>query len=499
MSKLARVRLVYLLWLCAAVSPFQNINAQDKGHSRPNILFILTDDQGWTSLSSYGNRLVATEHLDRLASEGVRFTNAYVMPQCTPTRAALLTGMHTARNGMWHVIAWYGSPWARVAEPPFVEQLPPQQCRLTHSLRAAGYKTGMAGKWHLTNSDYGHYANLTETGAEVFGFDFVAPPGPGSQNEGDKWVDHLTDAACRFMEQHRDHPWFFYLAHHTLHGTVSAPQNLIQKYEQMGAPRVGLNNATYLAAIEHLDSSIGRLMQKLDDLGLSENTLVVFLSDNGGLDTSYAVPDTPLGLSGQSALRVRLQEFPNDPLRDGKGSPYEGGIRVPCIVRWPERIPNGRIEDTPIHVVDWYPTLLEAAGTPSIDLQDGVSLVSLLCKQIPLERTLYWYMPLYDLRWAATPVAVVRKGPWKLIYYFGDWFDRNQVYHAGSHVELFNLETDISEQIECSTEHPELVQTLQQDLVRWIKSTGAVVPDANPHFDAERQLLETKQKQAWNP
>lgn len=154
--------------------------------ARPNILFILTDDQGWPTLSSYGNKLVATPHIDSLARDGVRFTDAYVMPQCTPTRAALLSGQHTARNGMWHVIPWYASPWAPISEPTYREQFPRDGFNLAKGLRAAGYTTGMAGKWHLTSGADGDYAALNPAAGAVYGFDFVAPRGPGTQNEGDK-------------------------------------------------------------------------------------------------------------------------------------------------------------------------------------------------------------------------------------------------------------------------------------------------------------------------
>ena len=190
---------------------------------------------------AYGGSLVDTKHLDHLAGEGIRFTDAYVMPQCTPTRAALLTGRHTARTGMWHVIPWYGTPYAPVAEPMFREQLDPAQCRLPHLLHDAGYTTGMAGKWHLTtNPRHGYYTHLRQAAAAEFGFDEVAPPGAGSQNEGDKWVNHLTDFAIEFIQNHNGKPWFFYLSHHTLHGRVSAPKDLIQEYRDSGAPEKGL-------------------------------------------------------------------------------------------------------------------------------------------------------------------------------------------------------------------------------------------------------------------
>ena len=387
---------------CSAVTFFGDRLCE--AGSAPNVLFILTDDQGWSSLSCYGSGHVPTPNLDRLAAQGIRFTDAYVMPQCTPTRAALLTGRHTAVNRMWHVIGWYGSPWAPVSEPLFQENLPPQECRLPHMLRDAGYTTGMGGKWHLTTNGDGHYTNLKPHAADKYGFDVVAPRGPGSQNEGDKWVNHLTDHAIDFIRGNRNRPWFYYLSHHTIHGVVTAPDDLIQKHLSAGAPAVGLQNATYLAALEHMDHSIGRLMTALDETGQRENTLVVFLSDNGGVDTSYQVPSEAAEFAAHPLrLRIRDQQFESAPLRAGKGSIYEGGIRVPCIVRWPAVIQSGRVDSTPVHVVDWLPTLVSAAGTSSDQSHDGIDLTGLMRGETVPQRSLYWYAPLYDLRWAFDP------------------------------------------------------------------------------------------------
>ncbi|MCR9200878.1 MAG: sulfatase [Planctomycetaceae bacterium] len=468
---------------------------------RPNILFILTDDQGWTTPSCYGNTLVRTPALDRIASEGMRFTDAYVTPQCTPTRASLLTGQHTARNGMWHVIGWYGTPWAPIREPAFRLQLLPQQCRLPHQLKQAGYATGMGGKWHLTNSEHGHYVYLKQKSACLFGFDEVAPAGPGSQNDGDKWVDHLTDCAIDFIERHQSEPWFYYLSHHTLHNRVTAPDALVRRYARQGAPETGLHNATYLAAIEHLDHSVGRLLEKLDELNLSRRTVVVFLSDNGGIDTSFNLPqwdDAPL--DGSHPLTTKERQFDNAPLREGKGSVYEGGIRVPCLVRWPGEVPAGVTSEVPIHVVDWLPTLLSIAGQPVPDreAEDGVDLTPVLRGGSIPPRALYWYMPLYDLRWKSTPAAVIREGDFKLIEYFGDWYDARHAYHLGQRTELYNLKQDLSEQHNLAQTKPEVARQLRKKLLDWIASVPAEIPTMNPHHDGRRSLLETKERPSWS-
>jgi arylsulfatase A len=486
-------------WPLAAVMMLGVGAAGAEAEGRPNILFVLTDDEGWPTLGCYGGTRVATPHLDQLAGEGVRFTDAYVMPQCSPTRAALLTGQHTARTGMWHVLPWYGAPWAPVREPAFAEQLPRNVFTFPKGLQAAGYKTGMAGKWHLNTNGDGNYVALKPEAARFYGFDFSAPPGPGSQNEGDKHVDYLTDQAIRFIRQHREERWFFYLAHHTVHGKVSAPAELVAKQLARGAPPAGLHNATYLAALEHLDNSIGRLMAALDELRLRERTLVIFLSDNGGVYQSYDILPFTQGPGTDTQLRIVAEEFSNAPLRAGKGSPYEGGLRVPCIVRWPGVTPPGTTTATPIHVVDWAKTILEAAraAAPAEQTLDGTSLVPLLRGEALAPRPLFWHLPLYDLRWGATPCAVIRDGDWKLIDYFGDSFDAGGTYRAGARTELFNLRADPGETSELSAKEPARARALRVKLRGWLRSVGAEIPAANPHYDRAQPLREVRIKPSF--
>jgi len=491
--------LVRVLHVVALAGAFALPSRAATSPARPNILFVLTDDQGWTTLGSYGNKFVPTPHLDRLAAEGVRFTDAYVMPQCTPTRAAFLTGQHTARTRLWHVLPWYGTPWAPVREPAFAEQLPRDTFTFPKGLQTAGYKTGTAGKWHLNTNADGNYVALKPEAARFHGFDFSAPPGPGSHNEGDKHVDYLTDQAIAFIRQHRERPWFFYLSHHTIHGKVSAPPDLVAKHRARGAPATGLHNATYLAAIEHLDNSVGRLLAALDELGQRERTLVVFLSDNGGVYQSYDIKPFTEGPGTDTQLRVATEEFSNAPLRAGKGSPYEGGLRVPCLVRWPGVVKPGTASSAPVHVVDWAATFLALVGTtaPTSHPLDGTNLVPLLRGGSLAPHALYWHLPLYDLRWGATPCAVIRKGDWKLIDYFGDSFDASGRYRVGARTELFNLRTDIGETTDLAAKEPEKARALQAKVREWLRSVRAEIPGANPHHDASRPLQEVRAKPAF--
>ena len=205
---------LFVLLIVVVTTTTTLVSAQDyRTPRKSNIVMILPDDLGYGDLSSYGAPDLQTPNIDALVRGGIRLDRFYAnCPVCSPTRAALLSGQHSARNGMWHVIGWYGSPWARVTEPAYREQLPRELPALPKALRAAGYRTGMAGKWHLTTNADGHYTHLRANAGPAYGFDFVAPPGKGSQNEGDKWVDHLTDQAIGFMSEHRNRPWFFYLA-----------------------------------------------------------------------------------------------------------------------------------------------------------------------------------------------------------------------------------------------------------------------------------------------
>lgn len=462
--------------------------------ARPNVLLILVDDMSWGAVSCYGNRHVPTPHIDRLAAEGKRFTDAYVTPQCTPTRATLMTGQYTARNGMWHVIPWYGLPWAAVAEPPYRENLSRETFTLAKGMRAAGYRTACLGKWHLTANGDGNYNGLRAAAAGAYGFDVVSREPAGREYQtGDKGVNRLTDEALAFMESSGQRPFFCYLAHHTTHGPLAAPAELVQKYLGKGYPESGLNNATMLACIEHLDVSVGRLLDGLERMGLAGKTAVFFLTDNGGVQDTF---EPVLAPPSPEYLQPGRREFDNAPLRAGKGSAYEGGIRVPLIVRWPGAVKPKTVCRTPVHAVDLLPTILAMAGgaAPPGHGVDGVDLRPLLTGGRIRERGLYWYMPFYDLRWAATPSAVVREGRYKLIWSFGDSIDLEDGarYRAGERLELFDLEADLGEKANLAAKMPKLAEAMRGRLAAWIRTCGAVIPGANPRFEKDRALVETK-------
>ena len=458
------------------------------------------DDMAARSLSCYGNPYVQTPHLDRLAQEGMRFTQAYVTPQCTPTRASLLTGQYTARNGMWHVIPWYGSPWGRVKEPAFAEELPRATFTLAKGMKAAGYATACLGKWHLSPNADGGYNSLRPRAAQAFGFDEGVEQVSKEVMAYDRGVEMLSARAIDFIERNRERPWFCYLSHHAIHRALAAPPALVAKYRAKGFPETGLNNATLLASLEHMDAGIGRVVRRVDELGLKEKTAIVFLTDNGGIYESYD-PVPVRDAEGRWKVRPRDSEFESTPLRAGKGFAYEGGIRVPMIVRWPGAVKAGAVETAPVHAVDLLPTLLEMAGTRAPDghVVDGVSMTGLWRGRArPAPRALYWYMPLYDLRWLATPCAVMREGDYKLIEYFGDWIDqsREATYRLGNRLELYDLKSDIGETRNLAGSMGARVEAMRRRLHEWIRACGSPAPGLNERYDESRCLEETRRKPA---
>ncbi|MFB0523982.1 MAG: sulfatase [Phycisphaerae bacterium] len=448
-----------------AISGYMGIFLQAKAASgpneKPNFLFILIDDMGWSDLGCYGNQFHETPNVDRLSKQGMRFTDAYAAaPVCSPTRASILAGQYPARIGIADFIPGHQRAWAKLKVPQNRLQMPAETITIAEVLKEHGYTTGHIGKWHLGGEPKFMPQNQ--------GFDTVVQRG---RNLNDKQVTSFTDSAIDFIQASRDKPFFLYLSHHSVHIPLQAPQQLIEKYEKKpklhrtpyGAA-TGVNNPIYAAMIEHLDASIGRIINKLDELNLADRTMVVFFSDNGGLYKPYG------GYGGdKSAITT------NWPLRDEKGTLYEGGIREPLIVRWPGVVKPGTICSMPVCSVDFYPTFLEIAGAKanSDQVLDGKSIFSLLTQTGRFERdAIYWHYPHYH---HSTPAGVTRQGHWKLIEFFED-----------GRLELYNLEDDIAEKNNLVTEMPGKAAQLQQRLAAWRESVGAKMPTPNPDFDPAR-------------
>lgn len=431
---------------------------------RPNIVFILADDLGWRDLACYGNEHHSTPNIDRLASEGARFTHAYAAaPVCSPTRASILTGRWPVRLGVTDWIPGRPSP-ARgpLVTPATARELPLEEATLAEALRQAGYRTANIGKWHLGGQgflpgDQGFDVNIagTESGSPPRSprpyFGPFELPGMKAA-EGEFLTSRLTDEAVRFIEQNRQNPFFLLLSHFTVHIPLSAPQELVERHRARSGGRY---HPVYAAMVETLDQSVGRVLETLDRAGLARNTIVVFFSDNGGLC-----------FEGASKERVTS----NAPLRAGKGHLYEGGIRVPFLLRFPGAARAGSTIDSPVSSVDLLPTLCEAAGVRARHA-DGVSLLPMLRGAAPRPRQLFWHYPHYSNQ-GGEPASAIREGDWKLI----------EFYH-GERREMYNLRNDPGETRNLAGAQQAVARKLSLSLHQWLRQTGARLPQPNPDAD----------------
>lgn len=447
--------------------------------SRPNIVLILADDLGWSDLGCYGADLHETPHLDKLAQQGVRFTDAYAMSVCSPSRAALLTGKHAARL---HITIWAegsrnGPKKRKLIEASSLHDLPHTETTLAKHLHNAGYLTALVGKWHLGDADHypethGFDVNIGGTqwgaphtffwpysGSGRFGPEFRFVPHLGFGKTGEYLTDRLTDEALRVIDHAGDQPFFLYLAHHAPHTPIEAKSDDVSHFKAKLQPGQHLQNASYAAMVKSLDDSVGRVLDHLKKRGLEQNTIVIFTSDNGGY----------IGTEKGQTIPVTS----NAPLRSGKGSLYEGGIRVPLIVRWPCVTPPEAAEcRQPVILMDLYHTLAATlSGEQSKEPTDGIDLKTLL--QHPgnsLNReALYFHYPHYYA--TTTPVSAMRAGDWKLLEYLED-----------GHLELYNLRNDLSEKTDLAERMPYNAASLLKQLHEWRTQVGAAMAMPNPAF-----------------
>jgi len=455
-----------LLLVCCLIGLPGSLAAQSP--ERPNVVLILADDLGAVDLGCYGSKFHKTPHLDRLAASGLRFLQGYAScPVCSPTRAALLTGKVPARLGLTDWLPGRPDrPDQPLIRPPMPQQLPLEEITLAEALKPLGYVTGHIGKWHLGGAGFepekqGFDVNIAgdHTGTPLSYFAPFANKGrfmPGLEKAppGEYLTDRLTTEAERFLERHRNKPFFLYLPHYAVHTPMRAPADLIKKYPQkMTFGRQ--SNPIYAAMLESLDASVGRILAKLDELKLTDNTIVVFTSDNGGLATLEG-PNTPATC--------------NAPLREGKGHLYEGGIRVPLIIRWPGVVKPGTTA-VPAISHDLFVTLLRACGGKPDPNLDGQDLLPLLQGgQGPAQTTLYWHYPHYANQ-GSRPASAIRMGDLKLIEFHGD---RRR--------ELFDLKADPGEHRNLAGDRPADVEKLAEQLDNWRKAVGAKMAQPNPNY-----------------
>jgi arylsulfatase A len=445
---------------------------------RPNIILILADDLGWRDLGCCGSTFYETPHLDALARQGMRFTNAYAAAAiCSPSRASLMTGKYPARLHLTHIIQAAPARKGNLRDPDWTPYLPLEEATLAKMLKPAGYATAIIGKWHLGGHPGRSAAGAGEEGdpkrqgfdVNIAGSDMGQPPDyffpytrtlSGNRTvhltnleggkSGEYLTDRLTDEAEAFIGQHKDKPFFLFLSHFAPHTSMGdrlqAKEAVIARFQKKANPQDAQHDPVYAAMVASLDESVGRIVKKVDDLGLADKTLIVFTSDNGGYH-----PKTS-----------------NLPLRGAKGTPYEGGIRVPAIVRWPGHVKPGSTSDVPVITPDFYPTLLDAADRKAGARQiiDGCSLLPLLTGTGKLERpAIYWHYPHCD----SEPYSVVRQGDYKLIEFL-----------ANGRCELYNLRDAAEENMNLADRLPEKVAGLRKDLTQWRQSVGAQLPVALP-------------------
>lgn len=480
---------------------------------RPNVVLIMLDDLGWADLSCYGSRFHKSPQIDQLARQGMRFTQAYAAaPVCSPTRAALMTGKCPARL---HITDWlpgtvWDMPCHRFAKPKTECALPLSETTLAERLHAAGYTTGHVGKWHLGGKGFGpknhgfdfniggdekgtpkgYFAPFCEkNGADVPHLDW-APP-------GSYLTDIVNEAAIRFIREHREKPFFLYLPHFAVHTPLHAKPEIVSKYRLKSKQLGQQSNPVYAAMIESVDEGIGKIVKELEKLKLSEKTIVIFTSDNGGVATADW-PLTPPTVNGT--------------LREGKGHLYEGGIRVPLIVRWPGQITPGTLCETPVTSVDFLPTILELCGVgkaayaqdlfvnkteletkkqseddaPTIAAAfgprpqfDGVSFVPLLKQTGAIHRdALYWHYPHYSPQYGR-PSGAIRLGDYKLIIFYED-----------SRRELYNLNSDPGETTNLAEQELQHVGDLAARFSVWRRSVDAQLMKPNPFYRPNPQQMD---------
>ncbi len=476
--------------------------------SKPNVVFILVDDFGWADVSYNGSKFYETPNIDRLAAEGMQFSNGYAAAAISsPTRASLMTGKYPARlqitdwiPGYQHNLNKQQLSKYRMIAPKFVHNLPLEEKTIAEAMKENDYKTCFVGKWHCAE-DSTHFPQYQGFDHNIGGYWSGSPKGNAKEGnayytpynnpylpdgpKGEYLTDRLGDESVKYIESQKNNPFFLYLSFYSVHTPIQ-PKPEYAAYFHEKAKKMGIdtksefinnhawirtnpyaswhwkertiqNNAEYAALIKSMDENVGKVLDKLVELGLDKNTIVCFTSDNGGLSTAEGSPTT------------------NAPLRYGKGWLYEGGIREPYIIKAPGIAKAGSVCHVPVTSTDFYPTILDACGLKLQPEQhkDGVSLLSLLKgKKCFKRKAIFWHYPHYGGKGDA-PAAAIRMGHWKLIEFFED-----------NHVELYNLKTDISEKNDLSTKYPKKVKKLKEMLHKWQRSVNAQMPVFNPDYRA---------------
>lgn len=473
---MSRCCMLVLLAFVISVAARPVVAAPAASPQKLNVVLILADDLGWTDLGCYGSDLYQTPAIDKLAADGVKFTQAYsACTVCSPSRASLLTGKYPARL---HITDWIPGMMPtnpKLLVPDWTKYLPLEEPTIGDAFRAAGYKTACIGKWHLGGEAYypdkhgfdvaigGTDAAATKSYFAPWNIATLKPEG----KEGDYLTDRLGDEAVKFIGDNKDRPFFLYFSHYAVHLPVQGKPRLVQKYKKLLSPEKAHHNAAYAAMDESMDDTVARVRAELQKTGIADRTIVIYTSDNGG----------------------RIPTTANKPLRAGKGGAYEGGVRVPLIVYWPGVTKAGTVvTDTPVIGADFYPTLLEMTGVADVAKHrpDGVSIVPLLRSGAggKLQRdAIYWHYPHHQWyqQGGTMPYGAIRSGDYKLIEFFDDM-----------HVELYDIKNDISESNDLAAKMPEKANALREKLHTWRNEVGAQMPTPNPKYDPSKPQFEPK-------
>jgi len=438
-----------------------------------NFVFILIDDFGWRDTGYNGSRYYETPNIDALARSGMTFTDGYAAaPVCSPTRAALMTGKWPARLHLTAHLQGHAStpPHAKLRAPVTRKELPLDEVTIAELLQRKGYATASVGKWHLGDpgflpTDQGFDVNFAGTWdgspKSFFYPGWEGKPAGVTGRDGEYLTDLLTDRACEWLKQRRSNPFFLYLPHYAVHVPIEAKKELTARFDRK-RPAGGQNFAEYAAMVYSVDESVGRVLRTIEEMGAAENTVVFFTADNGGV----------------SSREWRQRQITsNAPLRLGKGHLYEGGIRVPTVVRWPGVTKPGAVSREPVYTCDYYPTIAEMAGVlPDANHKpDGVSITQALRGQGLAERNLFWHYPHYSPQ-LGRPASAMRRGAWKVIEHL-----------ESGNAELYHLGRDLEERNDLARSDRKRFEAMRGELHAWRKNVNAQMPVVNPDFDAKRE------------
>ncbi|MEJ7780269.1 MAG: sulfatase [Daejeonella sp.] len=449
------------------------LGCEASGQQKPNVVLMVVDDMGWTDLNCYGSSFYETPNIDLLAKSGMKFTDAYsACTVCSPSRASIMTGKSPARLRITDWITGHDVPYAKFLPPDWTQFLPLKEKTIAEVLKEQGYTTASIGKWHL-GDDIIYYPEKQGFDLNIAGTYQGQPPSYFSPYniprlkdgpEGEYLTDRLTIEAEKFITDKKAQPFLLYMPFYGVHTPLQARKSEVEYFRSKIVPGANHINPTYAAMIKSVDESVGRIIALINKLGIAENTLIIFTSDNGGL------------IGGRNNINNRITS--NVPLRMGKGSNYEGGTRVPAIFSWRGKIKSGSVSDVPIIGTDLFPTLAALGRAPITKAQniDGVNILPLLTGSGKLNRkALFWHYPHYHPE-GGTPHSAIRQGDWKLIY----------SYETGSK-ELYNLKNDIGETNNMVLKESALAAVMYERLVKWKKKVSAQDPRPNPDYNEQKK------------